>query len=164
MKTNNHLKNVKITSLLVGLVAAIALGSVKTAQADTWIRKANMPTARLRPEAAVVNGKIYVISGVYANLQKVEAYDPVTNSWAKKADMPTSRSMPVTGVVNGKIYVIGGESSLGSSARATVEAYDPATDTWTRKADMPTPRTRAAASVVDGKIYVVGGATGGGSV
>jgi len=162
MKTNNHSKRVKITSILVGLVAAIALGSVKTAQADTWTLRANMPTARLRPEAEVVNGKIYVISGVYANLRKIEEYDPATDIWAAKTNMPTSRSMPVTGAVNGKIYVIGGESSLGGSVRATVEAYDPATDTWTRKADMPTPRTRAAASVVDGKIYVFGGGRGGG--
>jgi len=162
MKTSNHSKRVKITSVLVGLVAAIALGSVKTAQADTWTLRANMPTARLGPKAEVVNGKIYVISGVYSNLKKVEEYDPATDTWAAKSDMPTSRAMPVTGAVNGKIYVIGGESSLGGSARATVEAYDPATDTWSRKADAPTPRTRAAASVVDGKIYVFGGARGGG--
>jgi N-acetylneuraminic acid mutarotase len=162
MKTNSHSKRVKIISVLVGLVAAIALNSVKTVQADTWTRKADMPTARLTPKAEVVNGKIYVISGVYANLQKIEAYDPATDSWAAKTPMPTSRSMPVTGAVNGKIYVMGGESSLGSSARATVEAYDPATDRWTRKADMPTPRARAASSVVDGKIYVFGGARGGG--
>ncbi|MFC1766618.1 kelch repeat-containing protein [Planctomycetota bacterium] len=153
----------QITCALLGLAIAIVLTSTQVAQADTWTPKADMPTARLRPEAEVVNGKIYVISGVYANLRKIEEYDPATDTWAAKADMPTGRSMPVTGVVNGKIYVIGGESSLGASARATVEAYDPATDTWTRKADMPTPRTRAAASVVDGKIYVFGGGTGGGT-
>jgi len=163
MKTNNRSMRVKITSILIGLVAAMALTGAQSTRAETWTQKADMPTARLGPKAEVVNGKIYVISGVYANLRKVEEYDPATDTWAAKADMPTSRALPVTGVVNGKIYVIGGESSLGASARATVEEYDPATDTWTRKADMPTPRARAAASVVDGKIYVFGGARGGGS-
>ncbi len=163
MKTNQHSKSLKVTSILAVWVAVIVLGSVKTAQADTWTLRANMPTARLGPKAEVVNGKIYVIAGVYANLRKVEEYDPATDTWAVKADMPTSRAIPVTGAVDGKIYVIGGEGSLGGSARATVEAYDPATDTWTRKADMPTPRARAAGCVVDGKIYVFGGARGGGS-
>ncbi len=162
MKTKSNAKRAKIVSVWVGLAVALALTCTQSVRADTWTRKANMPTARLGPKAEVVNGKIYVISGVYANLQKVEAYDPATDTWAAKADLPTRRGLFATGVVNGKIHVIGGESSLGASARATVEAYDPATDTWTRKADMPTPRTRASASVVDGKIYVFGGASGGG--
>jgi N-acetylneuraminic acid mutarotase len=163
MKTNNGSKNVKITSILVGLVAAIVLSSAQSARADTWTQKAEMPTARQRSGAEVVNGKIYVIGDLRGRLQKVEAYDPATDTWAAKADMPTRRILFATGVVNGKIYVIGGESSLGASARATVEEYDPATDTWSQKADMPTPRTRSAASVVDGKIYVIGGGRGGGS-
>jgi N-acetylneuraminic acid mutarotase len=165
MKTINKNKKTKITFVLVGFVATIVLTGTRNARADTWTRKADMPTARSGPRSEVVNGKIYVIGGIYADRQKVEAYDPATNTWATKADMPTpSRILFATGVVNGKIYVIGGEGSLGLNARATVEAYDPATDTWTRKGNMPTPRTRSAASVVEGKIYVIGGAGGGGDL
>lgn len=153
----------KIASIAVGAMVAILFTSTQSARADTWTRKADMPTARLFPKSEVVNGKIYVIGGVYANLQKVEAYDPATDTWAAKADMPTRRAIPAHGMVNGKIYVIGGETSLGASASATVEVYDPATNTWTRKADIPTPRARSAASVADGKIYVFGGGSGGGS-
>jgi N-acetylneuraminic acid mutarotase len=158
-----HIMKTQNKFVVVGFLTTVMFINAGSARADTWTRKANMPTARLGPKAEVVNGKIYVISGVYANLRKVEEYDPATDTWAAKADLPTSRALSVTGTVNGKIYVIGGEGSLGGSARATVEEYDPVTDTWTRKADMPTPRTRASASVVDGKIYVFGGASGGGS-
>jgi N-acetylneuraminic acid mutarotase len=163
MKTDNHWKGLKRTFLLLGWGAAMALTSIQTAQAETWTLKADMPTARLIRDAEVVNGRIYVIGGVWANLRKVEEYDPATDTWAVKADMPTKRTLFATGVVNGKIYVIGGGTSLYASAGATVEEYDPATDTWTQKADMPTPRTRSAASVVDGKIYVIGGGGGGGA-
>ena len=153
----------KITFVVIGMVTAIVLTSTQSARADTWTRKADMPTARLFPRSEVVNGKIYVICGTYANLQKVEAYDPATDIWTRKADMPTRRAIPAHGMVNGKIYVIGGETSLHARASATVEEYDPATDTWARKADIPTPRARSASCVVDGKIYVFGGGTGGGS-
>jgi N-acetylneuraminic acid mutarotase len=161
METINKNKKTRITFVLVGLLATIVLTDARNARADTWTQKADMPTARLNPKAEVVNGRIYVIGGVWANLQKVEEYDPATDTWAVKADMPTQRTGFATGVVNGKIYAIGGETSLYASARATVEAYDPATDTWTQKGDMPSPRTRSRASVVDGKIYVIGGGRGG---
>jgi len=163
METINKNKKTRITFVLVGLVATIVLIDARNARADTWTQKTDMPTARLAPKAEVVNGRIYIIGGVWANLQKVEEYDPVIDTWAVKADIPTKRTLFATGVVNGKIYVIGGATSLFASARATVEEYDPVTDTWTRKADMPTPRTRSSAGVVDGKIYVFGGGTGGGS-
>jgi len=152
-----------ITFVVIEMVTAIVITCAGTMRAGIWTQKADMPTARLAPQSEVVNGKIYVISGIYANLQKVEEYDPATDTWAAKADMPTRRAIFAHGVVNGKIYAIGGEGSLGASARATVEEYDPSTDTWIRKADMPTPRARSSASVVDGKIYVFGGGTGGGS-
>jgi N-acetylneuraminic acid mutarotase len=126
--------------------------------ADTWTRRANMPTARQGVRAAAVDGIVYAIGGnggayndvAYAN---VEAYDPTTNTWTTKTDMPTPRSIPAIATVDGKVYVIGGH------VLSTVEVYDPATDTWTKKADMPTARWSPAADVVDGKIYVFGGGT-----
>jgi N-acetylneuraminic acid mutarotase len=152
----------QITFIVAGLMTAIVLAGAESARAATWTQKADMPTARMRPDTSVVNGKIYAISALHnSDKQIVEAYDPATDTWTAKADMPTPRVIPVTGVVNGKIYVIGGATTWpGGTALATVEEYDPMTDTWTRKAGMPTRRRRAAASVVDGKIYVIGGGDG----
>ncbi|MCH7919204.1 MAG: hypothetical protein IIC50_14620 [Planctomycetes bacterium] len=95
---------------------------------NTWMPKADMPTARTYFSTSVVNGKIFAMGGLAANnhLSAVEEYDPATDTWTPKAGMPTARSMLTTSVVNGKIYAIGGSIGDGASNKvATVEAYDP---------------------------------------
>jgi N-acetylneuraminic acid mutarotase len=129
---------------------------------DTWMRKADMPTARSALSVSVVDGKIYAIGGaegIGAPLQTMEEYDPATDTWTNKADMPTERFALSTSTVNGKIYAIGG-SMGGFRALSIVEEYDPVTNIWTRKADMPTARIHLSTSVVDGKIYAIGGTAG----
>jgi len=137
---------------------------VSPAVAETWTRKADMPTARFGLTTSVVDGKIYAIGGgqsPYGSyLSIVEEYDPAKDIWTRKADMPTARSGHAASVVNGRIYIIGGEPRAQASL-STVEEYDPATDTWMRKTDMPTKRTYLCACTVDGKIYVFGGVTAG---
>ncbi|MHC4558890.1 MAG: Kelch repeat-containing protein [Planctomycetota bacterium] len=157
---------IKITFVLVGMVAAIVFSSAGSVRAATWTQKADMPTPRWGHSVAVVNGKIYVIGGVTSEtgflngqpISAVEEYNPATDTWTRKADMPEPRgylygSHPV---IDGRIYVIGG----GKSAVSRVDVYDPATDTWSRAADMPTPRILMARVTWDGKIYAFGGKTG----
>jgi len=132
---------------------------------DTWVEKADMPTARLCLATEVVDGKIYAIGGHLAEpavsgaagLSTVEEYDPVTDTWTRKADMPTPRTGLSASVVDGKIYAIGGVTGSPWAGLRMVEVYDPATDTWMRKADMPTGRYNFSTSVVNGKIYAIGG-------
>jgi len=78
--------------------------------ADSFSRKADMPTPRGLSAQAVVNGKIYVIGGRddVNYLDTVEVYDPATNTWATKASMPTAREYARAVVVDGKIHVICG--------------------------------------------------------
>jgi N-acetylneuraminic acid mutarotase len=154
------------TSIIIILFATGLVGtaSICLAQSAPWTTKADIPTPRWFLSASTVNGKIYAIGGMnsggLAGMQKVEEYDPATDTWdTTKADMPTGRGYLATAVVNGKIYAFGGDKSWPfdlNFADAT-EEYDPATDTWTQKADMPTARTGLCACVVDEKIYVFGG-------
>jgi N-acetylneuraminic acid mutarotase len=128
---------------------------------DTWMKKADIPTARSMAAASVVDGKIYVIGGVIggvggSGVSTVEVYDPATDTWTKKSDMRTARKCLSTSVVNGKIYAIGGSTGI-STLFSVVEQYDPATDTWTKKADMPTARELLSTSAVNGKVYAIGG-------
>jgi hypothetical protein len=133
-----------------------ALFMAPQAEGDTWVKKAEMPTARVDLSTSVVNGIIYAIGGRWNDifLQTVEAYDPKTDTWTKKADMPTPRQGLSTCVVDGIIYAIGG---WNNSHLATVEAYDPKMDIWTKKTDMPNKRVWLSTSVVDGIIYAIGG-------
>lgn len=145
---------------------------------DSWKALAPLPTKRGSPNAAVVNGKIYVIGGASVNPgsketavhparpQRVtgtnEVYDPATNTWETRSPMPTTRNHAAIGVVNNKIYVIGGRVGNAFITRASntdvVEEYDPATDQWgPLKASMPTARSATAWGVYKGQIYVAGG-------
>jgi N-acetylneuraminic acid mutarotase len=145
---------------------------------DSWKPLAPLPTKRGSPNAAVVNGKIYVIGGAGLNPgsketsvhparpQRVmgtnEVYDPATNTWQTRSPMPTTRNHAAVGVVNNKIYVIGGRVGNAFITRASntdvVEEYDPATDQWgDLKASMPTARSATAWGTYKGKIYVAGG-------
>ena len=122
---------------------------------ETWVTKADMPTARYGLSVVTANnGKIYAIGGI-PGANVVEEYNPATDTWATRAPMPTSRFvMGVAAASNGKIYVVGGENG----ALTTNEEYDPATDTWATRAPMPTGRdTLGLAAASNGKLYAIGG-------
>jgi len=150
------------------LIALIFMGtaSICLAQGNTWTTKADMQIPRMQHGTCVVNGKIYSIGG-YTSVdscgipatQKVEEYDPSTDTWdTTKTPMPTARHGLSISAVDGKIYAIGGHPVLCEGELSTVEVYDPLTDTWdTTKTPMPTPRGGLSTSVVNGKIYAIGG-------
>lgn len=147
--------------------------------ADSWKALAPMPTKRGSPNAAAVNGKVYVIGGAsthpgsketvvhptrpHRSVDVNEVYDPVTNTWATRSPMPTARNHAAVGAVNNKIYVIGGRIGAAfmlvpASTVDIVEEYDPATDQWGGlKRSMPTPRSAMTWGTYKGKIYVAGG-------
>ncbi|MFU1797791.1 Kelch repeat-containing protein [Paenibacillus azoreducens] len=136
--------------------------------ANSWTKKADMPTARAGLSAVVYENKAYVIGGyldIGGTLQRsnrVEVYDPTTDTWTKVADMPTARSWASAVTINNKIYVFGGgknanESGTKSTALATVECYDPVTNKWTTKKDMPFLGNGTVAAVVNEKVYLFGG-------
>jgi N-acetylneuraminic acid mutarotase len=131
---------------------------------DTWTVKSPMPSRRWNTAATVVDGKIYVIGGLeligwcgtvactyVASSNRVEQYDPATDTWIVKTPLPTARGTCAAAAVDGKIYVVG--------SLKDVQSYDPATDTWITRSPMPIARSDMVADVVDGKIYVIGGTT-----
>jgi N-acetylneuraminic acid mutarotase len=131
-------------------------------ETDTWSTKSPMPIPRNTLAAATgPDGKIYAIGGFinttpYGLTNRVDVYDPATDSWSSGNPMPTARDWPGAAVVDGKIYVIGGGRSSSNGRR--VEMYDPATDTWTGMSPKPSSRYAMGVAVADGKIYTIGGA------
>ena len=133
---------------------------------NSWQRLADMPTPRLYAEAAVVDGKIYVVGGYSVIdrhmkiLKVVEVYDPQTDTWVRKQDMSIPRRQFGIGVVAGKIYAIGGENFFDFEKPQRLdqmEVYDPVSDTWAKRADLPTRRDEVKVAVVRDTIYVIGG-------
>jgi N-acetylneuraminic acid mutarotase len=86
--------------------------------ADTWSRRADMPTPRFELGMATGrNGRVYAVGGqacCYVWLNTVEEYDPITDTWAPETNMPSARTTPgVTLGDDGKIYAIGGRPGTG---------------------------------------------------
>lgn len=87
------------------LPLALWLACVSQAMEGTWIRKADIPTARGLHSASLVDGKIYVIGGNTSEpnpqpARPVEVRDPITDSRTQKADFRTGRTALSTTVVN----------------------------------------------------------------
>ena len=158
-------------SLSINFDGPFGLSTVEAyeTQTNTWQKVADMPTPRNYPEAAVVDGIIYVFGGSSAKDRKivnmklpvrVDAYDPEADIWTRKKDMPVSRINFELGVAAGKVYLIGGSTGLGEGHERRmdrVDIYDPATDTWRKGPKMPIRREPRAVEVVNGHIYVIGG-------
>ncbi len=138
--------------LLVALSTGIAVSaSSAEAKENSWTTKTSMPQAIADVKAAVVNGKIYAMTGE-ANYE----YDPTTDNWTAKTPMLTPRRSFGIAACEDKIYVIGGDSGYPHRS-STNEVYDPLTDIWETKKPMPTSRRFVEANTVNGKIYVIGG-------
>ena len=49
---------------------------------SSWTTKASMPTSRSVTASAVLDGKVWVVGGIdFSWSDKVEIFDPSTNSW-----------------------------------------------------------------------------------
>jgi N-acetylneuraminic acid mutarotase len=132
---------------------------------DTWATKTPAPTSRTTMGAGVVGGKLHVVGGCIDSdcrigiTNRLEVYDPATNTWTTRAPIPTPRANFAVGVIEDKLYVVGGFPACPPCEPqfATLEVYDPVSDTWVTKAPMPTAREALAAGAIDGKLYAVGG-------
>lgn len=149
-------------------LAAVLGLSLVLAQGGTWERGTPMSEGRQEVGVALLNGKIYVAGGFLSNRDtsnKLEAFDPTSNTWQTLASMPIPVNHPATVAYGGKIWVLGGfRGPLLQNPTEIVQIYDPVTDGWIRGPSLPTPRGGLIAVVLDGKIYAIGGAHHGGSV
>jgi len=120
-----------------------------------------MPTPRKGAAYGVIDNKIYVAggtAGAFAGSNKLEIYDPVTDTWdITKAPMQIGIYAPHGAVVNDKFYVIGGLRGAPWTGQKIVQMYDPAIDDWYRVADLDSGRVGHTANGVVGKIYAIGG-------
>jgi N-acetylneuraminic acid mutarotase len=137
--------------------------------ADSWTTKTSIPTPTLDYATAVVDNKIYVISGTASaysdNLIDLnQIYDPKTDTWSQGTPIPVAvqqaAASATTGVNSAKaIYVMGGFTGFYWPRNLT-QVYHPESDTWSSGADMPTPLFDLGVAVVKDQLYAIGGMTG----
>ena len=138
---------------------------------DTWTQKKEMPISRFYFGLGVVAGKVYLIGGTTGlgegqeqRMDRVDIYDPATDTWAKGPKMPTRRNPGGVAVVGTRIYVIGGEGwplpqGWGGPFLGNIEAYDPITRQWKKKKDLLEIKNWFSSTVLGDAIYLIGGYT-----
>ena len=146
---------------------------------DSWSTMAPIPVPVSHYGSVVVDGKIYIIGGVFywevspgsevfSNL--VQIFDPQTNQWTQGTPLPVNMSgmgvAATTGLeVPKRIYVFGGSaygSPAGYAAVTWTQIYDLQNKTWSNGTQLPIARYNLCAASVNDKLYVLGGDYAGG--
>lgn len=153
-------KSSRVTTTFFGLINSEANEEYDPV-ADTWKKRAPIPTPRDHLAASVVNGILYVIGGrVNANRNKNldtnEAYDPISNNWTKKSPLPTARSGITSQALKGKIFVFGGEA--GKRGFNQNEAYDAETNRWSEMKPMLSASHGLGSATIGREIHLLNGA------
>ena len=141
---------------------------------NTWRAVAPLPKPMNHANAAVVDGKIYVLGGLAAGyvwnaFPDCYVYDPETNYWKTLPPMPAeqARGSAAMGVHKTTIYLSGGMRSLSGHPHglqdtvSTVTSYNTESGVWKTLPDLPAPRDHAGAALIKNTIYVLGGRTHG---
>jgi len=141
-------------------------------ETDSWSQMAPIPVPVRSYASAVLDDKIYIISGLQSNSNPdynrnhlVQIFDPAMNQWTNGASIPipvtSAGACATTGVSAPKrIYVLGGHTDYYQDLlrdKDFNQVYNPETDTWTNATALPTPRNGFDAVVINDEIYVIGG-------
>ncbi|MEA2905987.1 MAG: hypothetical protein QOI12_3374 [Alphaproteobacteria bacterium] len=162
-------KSAGFAVLTFSLALAAHNADAQEAAMGVWTKKAPMRFARSEFQAAVVNGKIYVVGGGRTEMRDGkpfenitngdnDEYDPVADTWRARTPMPEGGTHNSIAVLDGKIYVAGGFAGRQHTLpTASAYSYDPATDTWRKLGSLSSPRASISLAAVDGKIHAFGG-------
>ncbi|KAM4054496.1 kelch motif domain-containing protein [Hirsutella rhossiliensis] len=138
---------------------------------NTWSSAPNIPVPMNHINAAVVDGKIYLLGGLavlsngsWSAIPDSWVFDPEEAQWKSIAPMPkeVARGSAAMGVHGKTIYLAGGMTILVpgvyQNSVDTVSAFDTTKGTWkTLSKQLPEGRDHAGAAVVDSAFYVLGG-------
>lgn len=107
-------------------------------QTGSWTELPAMPSGRSSHDAAIMDGKLYVVGGwnmqgadntVWHTTALVCDLTQPELQWTEIATPPFQRRAVSVAAHKGKIYVIGGMTESGSTT-TEVSVFDPAAETW----------------------------------
>ena len=132
-------------------------------ETSTWSTLAPLPLAAAGGAGAAVEGKFYVVGGYTGAAaeaaritDRVQIYDPKSNSWSEGSPTPAATAGSGACVVDSKLYVIGGRKTDGALTRR-VSIYNTITNRWQDGERLLRGVYDAAAAYDNDCIYLVGG-------
>ncbi len=136
-------------------------------QTETWSMTDSIPTFRFTGQTVteLADGRIMVAGGYYVDtatwdfiiLNKVDIYDPATETWLQAEPMDLARYEHSATLLNdGRVLVAGGNTETFQTADC--EIYNPLNNTWTNTSPMTEPRySHAAIRLSNGNVFISGG-------
>lgn len=133
-----------------------------------WRRGSPPPMEINHTQAAVLDGRIFVIGALTGSFPEEDVvdhvliYDPADDRWSRGAEIPAERRRGAGGLLahEGVLYLVGGNRRGHVSGYVPwLDAFDPRTGVWTALPDAPHARDHFHAAVLDGRIYAAGGRT-----
>ncbi|KAM7206880.1 galactose oxidase [Naviculisporaceae sp. PSN 640] len=152
-----------------GVIDSVYLYDIPT---NAWKKLASLPVTINHANAAVVDGRVYVLGGMtgaaWAGNPKGWVYDPaVGDKWTAVESMPTSeaRGSAVMGVYNKTIWLASGKTKSGGESVTTVSAFDTVTGKWltsipAKAKNIPEGRDHGGGGVIGTKYYQIAGSLG----
>ncbi|MFM7538494.1 MAG: Kelch repeat-containing protein [Planctomycetota bacterium] len=126
-----------------------------------WKKVAPSPYSRTEAATAVAGGKLYLLGGFIERLEtsnKVDVYDPVTDTWSRKKDMPTRPTHLNPAVEGANLWLAGGfQGKHPGPALREVWKYDTMGDSWTPGPALPEARAGGGLVAVGGRLHYFGG-------
>ncbi len=106
-------------------------------------------------EVVIIGG----FDGVAAVVDRVEAYDPLSDSWRLLPDLPVPLHHALAVVHDGSLFVLGGNTGFDFAPWGAGYVLEPDATDWAPATTMPVGAERGAAvvGVLAGRVHVVGG-------
>ncbi|XP_026999037.1 kelch-like protein 24a [Tachysurus fulvidraco] len=120
---------------------------------NRWTEVAPLKEAVSCPAVASCAGRLFVIGGELDEnscTDKVQCYDPETNSWLLRSSIPICKRNITAVSLNSLLYVCGGLTKC-------IYCYDPAQDFWMPVVNTFSRQECCGMSVCNGKIFILGG-------
>jgi N-acetylneuraminic acid mutarotase len=147
---------------IVSAIEMIPATPVTNSNGITWSELAPAPIPKFEALSAVVNSKLYVLSGYYNDKaqasRRCDRFDPATNSWKRLADIPEAISHAGVAADGDTIWVVGG--FLGDHpgpGTNHVWKYNTATNVWSQGPSLPAARGSGAAAILGRTLHFFGG-------
>jgi len=144
--------------------SATTFASAPTGTTISWQEVAPSPIKRAEALGGVVNGKLYVMGGLFSQSGKIlattraDVYDPATNIWTRIKDMPEKLTHAGQVIVGDTIWLIGGYvGDHPGPATNHVWKYNTTTNTWSAGPTLPKMRGAGGAGLIGNTIVFFGG-------
>lgn len=157
-------------ALAVSVCVIVVAMFTSLSRAGELVATSLHPSEALHNTAGAVSygGQWFLWSGYSAptgnhRTEKLEIYDPQSDSWSYGTDCPVERNGLTAFQLSGRLYSIGGEGHNAGTFSNAVHRYDPVTNSWEARANFPVNCWDRYGAFVDGTAYVFGGRSGYGA-